>query len=62
MRPAGAPNPPNSPGREPFAGAAQVRAKSVEWRETLRTNDKQPQTSVLVRVGFEPVTSTFAGA
>ena len=42
-------------------GLSQVRAKSVQQRETLQTNDNQRQTSAQVRAAFEAVTSTFAG-
>ena len=41
-------------------GPAQVRARSVECRKTLRTNDNQRQASAQVRAAFEPVTRDFA--
>src|SRR5713226_7561253 len=39
-----------------FGRESQIRAKSVECRETLRTNENWRQMSALVGVGFESVT------
>ena len=54
------PAPLGASGRRP--SPCQVRARSVECRKTLTTNDKQRQTSGQVRADIEPVTRAFATA